>query len=176
MSSRANAWYLLVLFAGLGFVVFSAGRCAVRPAESLLPAIMPVQRGLTESADSVRNFIAGLTRGWQLEAENRALREELQRITGEIARLRQAESDNEDLRTLLQFQRANSQWNYIGASVVSFDGQRLAQTVVIDRGADQGVEEGLIVVVAGGLVGKVTELAQGIRSTSLDRSTQRREC
>jgi rod shape-determining protein MreC len=69
--------------------------------------------------------------------------------------LRQAEVDNEELRTLLQFQRTNPQWQYVGASVVSFDGQRLAQTVVIDRGSKQGVEEGLIVVVAGGLVGKV---------------------
>jgi len=158
MSSRAGGWFLLVLLVGLGVVLFSGSRWAIRPANPLLPIVMPVQRGLVQAADGPRAFLEGLTRGWRLESENRVLREELLRLTGEIARLRQAESDNENLRTLLQFQRANPQWQYIGANVVAFDGQRLAQTMVIDAGGEQGIETGLVVVVAGGLVGRVVDV------------------
>src|SRR3990172_1995532 len=158
MSSRAGGWFLLVLLVGLGVVLFSGSRWAIRPANPLLPIVMPVQRGLVQAADGPRAFLEGLTRGWRLESENRVLREELLRLTGEIARLRQAESDNENLRALLQFQRANPQWQYIGANVVAFDGQRLAQTMVIDAGGEQGIDTGLVVVVAGGLVGRVVDV------------------
>ena len=87
----------------------------------------------------------------QLVAENRQIKAELM----QVQEIRLA---NERLRKLLDF-KAGVNLVTLPAQVISEDASSWFRTVVIDKGADDGVREGMPVVVAEGVVGRTIRVA-----------------
>ncbi len=87
----------------------------------------------------------------QLLTENRLLYSELM----QVQEIRLA---NERLRKLLEF-KAEVDLVTLPAQVISEDASSWFRTVVIDKGADDGVLEGMPVVVAEGVVGRTIRVA-----------------
>jgi rod shape-determining protein MreC len=87
----------------------------------------------------------------QLLAENRQLHSELMQV-------REIHLTNERLRKLLDF-KAEVDLVTLPAQVISEDASSWFRTVVIDKGSDDGVTEGLPVVVAEGVVGRTIRVA-----------------
>lgn len=122
----------------------------------VLGVTAPVQRGIAAAVD-------GVSGGWsrflgvfghspevaRLAAENRRLRSELGQLT-------EVRLENERLSRLLDFREATDiQARALPARVIAEDASSWFRTVLIDRGSRDGVEEGMPVVVAEGVVGRV---------------------
>ncbi len=124
----------------------------------VLAVTAPLQGGVDALIDGVAG-IWGRSRGFfgnadevaRLEAENRRLRTELQQCA-------EVRLENERLASLLAFRDAFGH-QAVPARVIAEDASSWFRTVMIDRGSLDGVGEGMPVVVAEGVVGRVIKTA-----------------
>lgn len=86
-----------------------------------------------------------------LEAQNEELRTRL-------AELDEARLENERLRALVDFVE-EADFDSVGARLIGRPTTSWDGSIIIDRGSDDGVEEGMPVIAAQGLVGQVVEVA-----------------
>ncbi|MEJ2012675.1 MAG: rod shape-determining protein MreC [Anaerolineales bacterium] len=94
-----------------------------------------------------------------------ALREEINRLEAENARLeqeiislREQVSEAEVLAALLNYARSQPENRYLAANVIGRDVSPFIRSVLINQGSDKGLAQGMPVVTARGLVGRVVEV------------------
>ncbi len=91
--------------------------------------------------------------------ENDALRDQNLRLSLELLKLREAQLENARLHALLDFKpRQATEKSYIVARVIARNPARIANTILIDVGTDEGIQTRMPVVTADGLVGRVVEV------------------
>lgn len=90
------------------------------------------------------------------ERENQLLRAKNRRLLGEISGMQEIRLANERLRKLLDF-REQTGLNGVAARIIAVDASSWFRTVLIDKGRQQGLREGLPVVVAEGAVGRIVK-------------------
>ena len=95
-----------------------------------------------------------------LRTENQRLRAEVARLREENARLRPDAQENAHLRVLLAFKQ-QLPYRAVAARVVGRDPSRWFSTVLVDRGASDGVQRDDPVITSDGVVGHVVETAGG---------------
>ena len=124
------------------------------PESLVLRLTGPVQAGLD-------SLIRGAAEIWghyvylvNTEEENHVLIEENRRLRGDVAEGSEVRLENERLRRLLDF-KENQDIETLPARVIAEDATSWFRTITINKGLDQGVVEGLPVVVAEGVVGRV---------------------
>lgn len=157
MLRRWPHWLLLLtLFGALALAFTNGDRSAgfKAPGVALLTPVLSIAKDIT---DSFGNIISLITTVGQLEDENKQLIEQVVRLERDIIQLKEAGEENRSLRGLLGYQRDNPGHQYLSASVIANDPSRMVQAVVIDRGTEQGVQKGMVVVGDHGMVGIVQE-------------------
>ena len=114
----------------------------------------PVQKVL-------RGIIGGVGDVWRgyfylvgLRQENETLKKELQQLKLQLSRYREADLANQRLRSLLNFKKSIAT-PLMPAQLVAFDPSGWFQTILIDKGREDGVVQDMAVVSAEGLVGRV---------------------
>jgi rod shape-determining protein MreC len=90
--------------------------------------------------------------------KNRELEEENRQLRAELLQLAEIRQSNERLRKLLDFQEETA-LPALPARVVAEDSTNWFRSIVIDKGSADGVREGLPVVAAEGVVGRVIRSA-----------------
>lgn len=117
----------------------------------------PLQMAASTPADVVRNATRYFGTLVDVQLENADLRR-LQLDAGErLLRFEQLEQENLHLRELLQMSE-RVQTKSIAADILYNAPDPFARKVILDRGAQQGVEPGLAVVDANGVIGQVTRV------------------
>lgn len=124
-----------------------------------------VEAALTPVATGLSRTSTVLARIWSLLREIGTLRQENARLAAEVARLRQenaqlrpAAQENAQLRALLAFKREHT-YRSVSARVIGRDPSHWFSTILLDRGAADGVQRNDPVVTSDGLVGHVIETA-----------------
>src|SRR5690606_19873029 len=107
----------------------------------------------------------GVTRVDDLERENRALREELDAARGDILAAENALAQNQDMRALLDLPSL-AELDRVTCNTIGTSPSNDVQTVEIACGRVDGLEVGMPVTNAAGLVGQVTSVN---RETALVR-------
>lgn len=123
--------------------------------ESLVVVITsPVQK-------VVHGIIGGIGNVWRgyfslvgAQKENEALKRELQELKLQVNRFREADLANQRLRALLNFKKSIAT-PLLPAELVAFDPSGWFQTILIDKGSNDGVAQDMAVVSAEGLMGRV---------------------
>lgn len=142
-------WWLLATV-GLSLIaILLSQQRALDPLENLsLRITSPLERGLDDIARPVANFFQGIIDRGQLVEENQRLRGDLARLQAELAKLRDAQQQAEELKALLEVKQARPEEEFLVANVVARDPGDLKEAIAIDRGAKDGIEEGMVVVAA----------------------------
>ena len=91
---------------------------------------------------------------------NTNLRKQNVLLLDELSRLRAAGQENQQLRELLQLSR-ESDLSLYPVRIVGKEMNQINNSLTIDAGSDEDIEEGMPVVSANGLVGKVIKTAPG---------------
>ncbi len=122
--------------------------------KAVLQLTAPVQK-------RIDNAWHGLSYWWdhyfwlvETEQENLRLREENRRLQAELDNSQEIRLANERLRRLLEF-RERTELPALPAQIIGEDASSWFRTVVIDKGLEDGIREGLPVVVAEGAVGRI---------------------
>ena len=159
MARVRNAWLTLTIAAGFALIVLStigsAGDLEARLGTALEPAVSGVRSVASPAADVILR--AGQID--ELSAENAALRQELTRAQAELTALREQSAAGEQVQALLAAV-GDSVEEFLPASVVLRDPAPGRETLLINRGSDDGVRLGQPVLSAGAtLVGTIVEVA-----------------
>ena len=89
-----------------------------------------------------------------LSEQNRELREQVQRLTGEVNRLRAQALTAERLAALLKFQKDESV-RTVAAKVIGRNLSNWYQGVILNKGEDDGIREQMGVITPAGVVGRI---------------------
>jgi rod shape-determining protein MreC len=123
--------------------------------ESLVVGITsPVQKAVWGIIGGVGSLWRGYFYLVGLERENQALKRELQELKLQMNRYREADLANERLRALLNFKKSIAT-PLLPAQLVAFDPSGWFQTILIDKGRNDGVVQDMAVVSSEGLVGRI---------------------
>jgi rod shape-determining protein MreC len=130
-------------------------------------AFSPVQGVLDDTAGGAASIFRTIAEIDTLRHENASLDQENDRLRIENARLEEAQRENDLLTGLLQLQ-AGLDHKTVAASVIAREPAEFRRAVTLDRGSDQGIEQGDVVIGAGGaLVGRVVEVGPNHSNVTL---------
>lgn len=134
-------------------------------------AFAPVQSAVGNVFEPVGNFFSGVVDYGDLKAENERLRQQLAEERGNEILARGAERERQALLDILRLDYSGS-IPAVAARVVTSAPSNFFHSVLIDRGTDHGLAEGMPVVTGAGLAGKLVDVSRD-RATVLlltDRS------
>lgn len=128
--------------------------------------ITSIQNGITSSSKWIDKKVNTFSNINKLEKENEELKVEIELKNQEINRLKQLEKENEKLSELLDASSKYGQYSTITSNIIARDPGNWYETFTIDKGYNNGIEKNMVVLAAGGLVGKVEEVGPNYAKVS----------
>ena len=119
--------------------------------------LVPMQRGLNNTVGWVRGNFNSVANGRHLVAENEELQLELSRMQLELYRMNLAAEENLQLHEALNMQQRFPALPTMGARIIAIDPNNWHRSFHIDRGSNDGIEEGMAIIAAGGLAGVIRD-------------------
>lgn len=137
---------ILTISPGIGSNIVSGGFSYV---------ITPVQRGLNGAVSWVQGHFSALTNNQRLITINRELQAEINELQLANSRLAFAAEENAKLNAALNMQQRYAHLPTMGARVIAQDPNDFYSSFRIDRGSNDGIEPGMVIIANGGLAGVV---------------------
>lgn len=127
---------------------------------AVLSVAAPLHKGLDVTLARVSSWWEHYV--WLVDAaqENTHLRAENLLLKAELENLEEIRLANERLRQLLEF-KDDLTLTAVPARVIGADASTWSRTIIIDKGSRSGVREGMPVVTAAGVVGRVIKTGMG---------------
>ena len=155
---RRGIAFMVLLIISVMLMAFSSNPAVREVQNGVSFAFRPIQGALDEVARGAASVAAAVSEIDRLRVDNAALYAENQRLAAENARLEEIRRENESLTALLQL-RAGLDYKTVATSVIARESSEFRRLVVLDKGTDDGIAVGDVVVAAGGaLAGRVTEV------------------
>jgi rod shape-determining protein MreC len=152
-------WTLAVVSVGLLSIALSENRF-LDPVQNLsLTIAAPPENGLRELAEPIADFFDGLFNRGDLKRENERLRQEMERLQGQVAAAEGAELRAQELEEALGIKESRPDDEFVVADVIAQDPSGVKRALAINRGSKDGLDEGMVVLSrSGSLVGTVSRV------------------
>lgn len=152
-------WTLAVVSVSLLSIVLSESR-TLDPLQNLsLTVAAPLENGLRELAEPIADFFEGLLSRGDLKRENERLRQELERLQGQVASAEDAQQRAQELEEALGVKESRPDDEFVVADVIARDPSGVKRALAISRGSKDGLDEGMVVLSGtGSLVGTVSRV------------------
>ncbi len=155
---RRGITFTVLLAISLTLMAFSSNPFVHDLQNAIGFAFRPIQGALDNVAGGAASIGAAVAEIDRLRVDNGSLRSENERLTTENARLQEIARENILLTDLLQL-RAGLDFQTTAAAVISRESSEFRRVVGLDKGANDRIEIGDVVVAGGGsLAGRVTEV------------------
>lgn len=118
--------------------------------------VIPFQKGISEVGTWLSNRSEELGQIRQLLDENARLKEQVAELTAENTILQQDKYELNKLRELMELNDQYSEYDKVGARIISRDSGNWYSTFILDKGAEDGFVKDMNVIAGGGLVGIIT--------------------
>lgn len=158
---------MLLLIGGLLFVAVNFIMVTVNSREAMpdngveriaISLVAPFQTAVAHTLNSAEKV-------WQVyfctvstTEENAGLRRKLSKVEKLNNRLQEVELENRRLKKLVNFTRSVD-YKFVAAQVIARDPTPFYKTIMIDKGGNSGIEKGMPVLVAEGVVGHTIRVA-----------------
>jgi rod shape-determining protein MreC len=153
---RSTGRFLVLAAAMLALAVLSQQSWAAGFRGTAKSTLAPLEAQMTSLANTVEHATAIFGDIASLRDQNQKLTAENQDLKRQLAEMNAAAYDNNELRKALDFQRSFGHLTVV-AQVVGRGPDAFSRTLQIDRGSQDGLKAGMIVVSGAGLVGRVRE-------------------
>lgn len=153
---------LIVVFVSVFCCVFFAARGRFKtPAadNGAMTILSPFQRAFSWVGSQLAFVKDTVNEISNLHEQNKLLREEVEILRAQNLTASEYASENQRLRSLLNYKRTATQFDLVAASVIGRESTSWSSVIVINRGTLDGVANNMPVVTEAGLVGHVMEAA-----------------
>lgn len=158
---RAPIWLIALLFTNFLIMAFYArdDSSNQRLARVWMQAVAsPFQSVSSKAGGAGSNLISQIIHFRSAAAENEQLKQRLAQTELELRNAKQAEAENDRLRTMLHL-KEDTGYDYVVARVIARDSSVWFNTVTINRGSSAGIKLNMPVVTGGGIVGRIIALS-----------------
>lgn len=168
---RKGVAYAALLVASLVLLTISSNPFVRDVQHGVAFAFRPIQQAVDGVAHDVGSIFSTITEIDQLRQENAQLRTENQTLEELSRQAQELRRENELLTGLLQL-RNGLEFQTRPVSVIARESSEARRAVVIDRGEEDGIRVGQVVISAGGsLAGRVTEVGSNFAHVVLISDT-----
>ena len=155
---------IAISLAGIGILALALSGTFSSFSRWITAPLTAVQTWVSGQYQGVETFLSASQDIREIRQQNTELEAENARMQAQIVELQQQLVEFEILSALLEFARANPEYQYIGASVIGRDPSPFLNYIIINRGSDDGLRRGMPVVTQNGLAGRVVQVtASGAR-------------
>ena len=163
MFSKRFILVIVAVFIILGNLVFLAvgsqdGVAVSRFERLTIAMVAPFQMLVSRTVDAVQDVWSVYIASISAAKENKILKKALAQATADQNHYRELLLENERLRKFIHFKETESRI-MVAAMVIARDPSPWFSTMMIDKGADDGLLKGLPVVAAEGIVGQVVAVS-----------------
>ena len=120
--------------------------------------LVPFQNGIAEVGGWISDKSNQLLELKDVLEENQRLKEEVDRLTIENTKFQQERYELNQLRQLLKLDEEYSEYEKVGAQIISRDSSNWFASFTINKGSDDGIKINCNVMAGSGLVGRVTDV------------------
>jgi rod shape-determining protein MreC len=164
---RRAITFTVLLSVTLVLMAISSNPAVIELQKAVTFAFTPARESLSDASAGVAAFVRTIGEIDTLQRDNAVLRAENDRLTNENGGLQEVRRENDMLTALLQLQ-AGLEHETVAAAIVAREPAEFRRAVTIDRGSDQGIATGDVVIAAGGaLVGRVVEVGPNFATVTL---------
>lgn len=168
---KKGFWVLLAVAAiFLILMHFSPGtRTEITTAEKLLrESFTPLQKGLDELKRGLSSVSTGLENKQELARQLKQTKEQNDKLSLENQQLREYKAEAQRLKTLLDYKQANQeQYDLVVARVIGRQPNNWFKIITLDKGSTDGISQGMPVISADGLVGRVSNVSYNSSQVTL---------
>ncbi len=152
---------VMVVLAGLHFSAANIERLTPLAA-AVRDVLSPVQRLVMAAGREISDFFSFPIRLVKLSQRNRALEQQLGELRGTLLQYEEIRAENSRLKELLDFKTSLSpQLTTEAAAVIGRDYDNWFGTIIINKGAADGIRRNMAVITPAGLVGRVIRVSDG---------------
>ena len=154
---RTLWWTLAIAGMSLVSIVLSEHR-TFDPLQNLsLTIAAPIESGIRDLANPASDFFQGIFNRGDIVRENERLRREMERLQTQVAAGEDATRRVRELEDALGFTDSHPDDQLVVADVIAQDPSGLKRALAINRGSNDGLDEGMVVLSRdGSLVGTVS--------------------
>lgn len=156
--SRRIVLLAAVLIALFGFTVYKDQKTLVESGAGT--ALNPVQSVLYSVNKRMESLIDFFLRYEEVKEENESLLLENIELKANLRNYESLKAENERLRDMFNFKNRNDQYDYVGVNIIGRSGGGIITSYIIDRGEEDGLLTGMVIMNEEGIVGQITETAK----------------
>ena len=160
--SGRKIWALLFVLLALFCIIFFAARGrfqATASTNTVGTVLAPFEMAFSWCSQQIYHVTENIHEIATVHQQNEMLKNEIDQLRQENMMAEEYAAENVRLRELLSYKQTAKQFDLLAARVIGRDASLWTSTIIIDRGAQDGVRENMPVVTGKGLVGHVTEVA-----------------
>jgi len=118
----------------------------------------PLQSLVYNGTNKIKETLDFFLNFSEVKAQNKELINKNQELENKIATYSDLKEENDRLRQVLNFAEERDNYNYIPCDIISYSGGNFLDGYVVNKGKNDNIQKGMIVIAAQGLVGQVTSV------------------
>lgn len=118
----------------------------------------PVQSLLYKGTNRIKETLDFFLNFSEVKAENKELINKNQELENKIATYSDLKEENDRLREVLNFAEERNNYNYISCDIIGYSGGNFLDGYIVNKGKNENIQKGMIVIASQGLVGQVTSV------------------
>lgn len=160
LKNKLAVTIIVLSVAFLGLIIFTFQNPNKDVVESGAGAALnPIQKIAYTANSKLKEFVDLCLNFSTVKAENKSLADENAKLKQKLLEYSDLKAQNDELRKVLKFKDSRDDYNYIATNIIGYSGGNILDGYIVDKGKNDGIEKGMIVIAANGLVGQVTSVA-----------------
>ena len=121
-------------------------------------ALNPVQSLLYKATNQVKETLDFFLNFSEVKSQNKELVNENEELKNKLAEYSDLKEENDRFREMLNFAEERDNYNYIGCDIIGYSGGNFNDGYIVNKGSNDGIAKGMVVITNKGLVGQVTSV------------------
>lgn len=119
-------------------------------------AINPLQKVVYSINNKIKGTLDFFLNFSEVKNENYELTKENIELQNKLLEYDTLKEENDRLREVLNFKNSKNDYSYMGCNIIGYSGESYSDGYIIDKGENDGILKGMVVISDKGLVGQVT--------------------
>ena len=158
LKNKLTVTIIVLSVAFLGLIIFTFSRDTNGLEGTAGDALNPLQRIAYTVNSGAKDFVDFFLNFSEVKEENKEITKENKDLKSELTQKSDLQDENDRLRALLDFKEQRNNYNYITTNIIGISGGGIIDGYAVDKGTNDGIEKGMVVIAANGLVGKVSKV------------------